>query len=75
MSAIRTFKPEASRRYKYLTSACENLENSADRVNHMLAANAQELIDWAMSLLETCEKLEEENCLLRGQVEDLSKTE
>jgi hypothetical protein len=51
-------------------------KNIADfKSDRLLAANAQELIDWAMSLLETCEKLEEENCLLRGQVEDLSKTE
>jgi hypothetical protein len=75
MSTIRVLNSEAHRRHEYLASACENLKNSADRVNRMLDGNAQELIDWAMSLLETCEKLEEENCLLRGQVEDLSKTE
>jgi hypothetical protein len=66
-------KPESQSRRKYLTAACENLKNSAERAQIMLAGNVEELTGWAMSLLETCEELEEENLLLRGEINNLSK--
>ena len=67
--------PKSQSRRKYLIAACENMKSSGDRARVMLDGNVEELIGWAMSLLEKCEQLEDENLLLHGKVEELSKTD